>query len=298
MDAATLHSKVDIDGLLCLRYQHRGMAKVIDLAKGKRRTIGNSNTIDTSDIPGVKRRISTIPIVVQALFFLEHAGREKGIKLTEKGQLGRNFVQAFWDIHIDGPESPFRPTRELECAEATRIHCLLAESKYIRKFNGAISLTPKGRNAFDDGPSIELYRDLLNAGVFAWNWGFEDRFPDFEFIQGSATALIAEMWRWPTDTINAAEFFDAVFENFDESGESNRRTDSAGHNGDADEAGLAFDSREWVVRCFHLRLFRRFCVPFGILRGPAEVDILGKPDEPFEKTEFFISDFPKVAMSR
>jgi hypothetical protein len=58
------------------------------------------SVVPTSEVVVVEKRIRSIPIVKQALFFLSHAGTEKGIKITEKGFLGRNFVQSFWDEHL------------------------------------------------------------------------------------------------------------------------------------------------------------------------------------------------------
>lgn len=217
---------------------------------------------------------------------------EKGIKLTATGSLGRNFVQAFWDKHIAGPDDiRFRPTRELECPEVTRIHCLLDESKYVRKFKGAVCITPKGRKILENGPSVEFYRDLLNACVFRWNWGFEDRYPDFDFIQGSARELVRHLWQWPSKSLTAAEFFNAIFESFDDDG------NTIEFEQDTDDESLS-DSHDWVVRCFHIRFFKRFCVPFGILRDLSGSQYFSKPTDNFEKTEFFISDFPKIILGR
>lgn len=269
------------------------MAKVISFPATKRIPPKPSVAVSAFDGAAVERRIGLVPIIAQALFFLEQAGLEKGIKLTATGSLGRNFVQSFWDKHIAGPDDiRFRPTRELDCSEVTRIHSLLAHSKYVRKFKGAICITPKGRRVLESGPSVDLYRDLLNTGIFAWNWAYEDRYPDFDFIQGSARELIAQLWQWPSKSVSAAEFFDAVFECFDEEG----NTVEPSHATEDESSTL--DAHEWVVRCFHVRFFQRFCVPFGILRALSESRFLGDPSDAFEKTEFFISDFPKIVRNR
>lgn len=99
----------------------------------------------------------------------------------------------------------------------------------------------------------------------------------------------------PSKTVNAVEFFDEVFESSLSSG-LDEKGESAALN-DADEAGAAFVSHKQVVRCFHLRFFERFCVPFGILRDLSEPRLFGRPTDVFEKTDFFISDFPKIVGS-
>lgn len=228
-----------------------------------------------------------IPIVAQAIYFLNEAGKEKGIKLTEKGFLSRNFIQAFWDKHLSSPdELPFRPTREFECPEATRIYSLLAESKYVRKFKGAVQLTPRGRQAVEKDVLIELYRDLLEVGMFQWNWGFEDRYPDFDFIQESAPRLIDTLMHWPHPTVSAKQLFESVF--------SETLDSAVSPSSDLDSNEFVFDLRDEMIRCLNVRFFHRFCVPFGILRDVSDSGFNWKIDDPFEKTEFFASDFSKV----
>jgi hypothetical protein len=263
------------------------MAKVINFPTNKRIQVMPSSVVAASDTVAAEKRIRSIPIVKQAFFFLSHTGMEKGIKLTDKGFLGRNFVQSFWDEHLSTPdELPFRPTREFECPEATRIHSLLAEAKYVRKFKGAIQLTPKGRTSLESESCRELYRDLFEMGMFRWNWGFEDRYPDFDFIQGSAPHLIERLMYWPTSTIAAKQLFESVF--------GERKASAPESKSDDESLDSFFEPGEQMIRCLNIRFFERFCVPFGILRDTSERRLIGEPTDPFEKTEFFISGFSKV----
>jgi hypothetical protein len=232
-------------------------------------------------------RLRSIPIVQQAIFFLRKAGTESGIKLTEKGFLGRKFVQAFWDELLSTPdEMRFRPTREFECPGATRIHSLLAEMKYVRKFKGAIRLTPKGIATVKSGTCCELYRDLLEAGTFRWSWGYEDRYPDFEFIQNSAPHLIERLMYWPTSTITAQQLFESVF--------GQKRSSTLQSVSETEASDSIFDPQEYMIRCLNVRFFERFCVPFGILRDLSEPRLIGEPTDPFGRTEFFVSDFSRI----
>lgn len=261
------------------------MAKVINFPTNKRVQVMPSGEVAASNVVAAEKRIRSIPIIRQALFFLSLAGTEKGIKTTDRGFLGRNFVQSFWDEHLSTPEElPFRPTREFECPEATRIHSLLAESKYVRKFKGAIQLTSKGRASLEGNSCRELYRDLFEMGMFRWNWGFEDRYPDFDFIQESAPDLIEQLMYWPTSTVTAKQLFERMF---------GAPTTSASEFDDEYPDSI-MDSGESMIRCLNVRFFERFCVPFGILGDLSERRLIGEPTDPFEKTEFFMSDFSKV----
>lgn len=263
------------------------MARVINFPTNRRVKVMPPSVVPTSEVVVVEKRIRSIPIVKQALFFLSHAGTENGIKITEKGFLGRNFVQSLWDEHLSTPEDlRFRPTREFECPEATRIHSLLAESKYVRKFKGAIQLTPKGRTSLESNSCRELYRDLFEMGMFRWNWGFQDRYPDFDFIQESAPHLIERLMYWPTSTITARQLFESVF--------GERKASAPESKSDDESLDSFFDPVEQMIRCLNIRFFERFCVPFGILKDLSERRIIGEPTDPFEKTEFFTSDFSKV----
>jgi hypothetical protein len=263
------------------------MAKVINFPTNKRVQGMPSSVVAASDIVATAKRIRSIPIIKQAIFLLSQAGAEKGIKITDKGFLGRNFVQAFWDEHLSTPEDlRFRPTREFECPEVTRIHSLLAESKYVRKFKGAIQLTPKGRASLESDSCRELYRELFEMGMFRWNWGFEDRYPDFDFIQESGPHLIERLMYWPTSTVTAKQLFESVF--------GEKKTSTPESKPEDESVDSYFDLGEQMIRCLNVRFLERFCVPFGILQDRGVGKFIGEPTDPFEKTEFFISDFSKV----
>lgn len=218
-----------------------------------------------------------IPIIKQALFLLQEAGSANGIKITETGSLGRNFVQALWDKHLKKSDDDliFRPTRELECSEATRLHFLLSENKYVRKFKGKVCLTGKGKSALENNSLGELYFDMLNAGIDGWNWGYEDRYPDYEFIQQSAECLIEMLLKSPSKAVTADQIFDEAF---------SRKIKNLGQ-----------DARDELSRCLLVRFFYRFCIPFGILKAEDGDRFLDKrPTDPFEKTEFFVTEFISI----
>lgn len=218
-----------------------------------------------------------IPIVEQAKYFLAEAGSVNGIKLTEKGALGRAFVQGFWDTLLDDPdEHPFRPNREFDCPETTRMHVLLTETNYVRKFKGTIRLTPKGNRFCESLTEAELYRDLLKAGMYSWNWGFEDRYPEFVFIQNSAPVLLQALCKWPSDVVTPIDLFNSVYEPIE-------RPEAA----DGLSSGDLLLIEDPEIRCFTVRFFHRFCIPFGILVGETSFGLNWKNDDKFLRTKFF-----------
>lgn len=262
------------------------MAKVIKFPTNSKVDAKDVVVAELSSAVMTAAGLGEIPLVEHALFFLASAGSDDGIKLTQTGALNRNFVQAFWDKFLDKENMRFRPTREFECPEATRIHQLLAFKKYVRKFKGAIRLTATGLRIVSEGPTLEFYRDLLMAGIYGWNWAYEDRFPDYDFIQGSAHGMIERLWSWPKPALTAVEFAEDIFEKVDQNGKPIKVKYDA-------NAPYSFDSYEGMVRCLKLRFFERFCVPFGILRDLGEKRLLTDPEDLYEKTEFFVSDFPR-----
>jgi hypothetical protein len=227
-----------------------------------------------------------IPIMQQAIYFVEHAGADGGIKLTEKGFLGKNFVQGFWDAHFKRDDNMFfRPSKELECSEVTRVHCLLTDAGYVEKFKKKVCLTEKGRAALKKTSLAELYIDLMQMCVDQWNWGYADRYPDFDFIQDSAIMFIEQLFAWPSKMVTAEQFFTDIFGEIE------------GPDKDRDRTDLFWSLKGEIHRCFNLRFFHRFCVPFGILKD-GDFFLDKSPTNPFEKTEFFVSEFADIISSK
>jgi hypothetical protein len=246
-----------------------------------------SNATDSTSRTEAPSQLAGIPIIQHALYFLDEAASEKGIKLTQTGAINRTFVQTFWERFTPQEEKYFRPYRELDCAEVTRIHEILKAIGHVRKFKNAIRLTPQGAKARERGPDGDLYRSLFLAGVSVWEWGYEDRYPDYEFIQDSAVELVGRLWHWPKSVVSSAEFTDGLFETVNEDGDPIQVTY---------EDGASFDpfSYDGLVRCFDVRFFQRFCVPFGLVVSLGGDLISRKPNDPFERTPFFESQFPTI----
>lgn len=250
--------------------------------------------------PSAIALIAGIPVIEQALFFLREASNDKGVRLTEKGFLNRDFVQSFWESQLRKTDPYYpRPSREYECTEATRVLFLVEDAKYVRKNKGYLTLTEKGRTVLEKGRHVELYRDLFWSAMMEWNWAYEDRYPEFEFIQDSGPELVKLLLQWPKATLTAAEFFDEAFETVIEEGaafdDKNDEDDE-----DADPYGVVLPERieEQALCCFQTRFIQRFCGPFGILRDLNGSRISWQPEDLYEKTEFLKSAFSKTVFGR
>ena len=124
----------------------------------------------------------------------------------------------------------------------------------------------------------KLYSDLFSAAADKWNWGYEDRYPHYDFIQHSVSNLIRYLLNLSSKTVTAVQIFDEVF--------------------NKEIKNLNQDTKEELYRCLLVRFFYRFCIPFGILKAENEDYFLNKKiNDPFEKTDFFISDFEKILKS-
>lgn len=233
--------------------------------------------------------ILTIPIVQQALFFLQEAESASGIKITEKGALGRNFVQSFWDKHLKASDNDliFRPSKEAECPEVTKIHFLLSDSRYVKKSKGKVYITEKGKSVLSSKKIDALYYDLLTSAIYKWNWGYEDRYPKFSFIQQASEQLIQTLLFWPSNTVTADKIYDSVF-----AGHADLVPEDNSTEIDLTEINL--DLRKRLHHCFNLRFFQRFCVPFGVLIDEHDHFLNKKPTDTFEKTAFFINSFSSI----
>lgn len=262
------------------------MAKVINFPGNDKSESTRALNVKSSSTAVIAPKLGEIPIVRHALFLLASAGNDAGLKLTQTGALNRKFVQAFWNKFLAHEDPIFRPTRELDCAEVVRIHEILAIKEYVRKFKGKVKITASGKRILDEGPTVEFYRDLLFAGMYVWNWAYEDRYPEYEFIQASAVGMIELLWSWPKTTLTAVQFAEGFIETFDQNGKPI-------HMKYKPNSSYSFDTYDGMVRCLNLRFFQRFCVPFGILRDLSGPRLTSDPMDTFEKTDFFISDFPK-----
>lgn len=195
--------------------------------------------------------LSEIPIVQQAVFILNKIAQAKELKLTEKGSLPRALVQEFWAEFVND-DFHFKPSRESECLEATRLRSVLEGSGLLKVRNKKLTLTKKSEAILEARDLNTLYLKIFESFLNIWNWACMDRFPDFDIVQ-TAGLYSFFMLREKFNEISSiteigSEFIRAFPRAFEE------------------EGFVLFDSpEESFLRCYDVRFLNRVCVPLGIL---------------------------------
>ncbi len=158
----------------------------------RRRSMTNLQLLKGPDGPADITSCEQTPIMQQALFLLNRLN-ESELKLTELGRWPRKLVQDFWHKHVKTAENDFLPDQEERCPEIIRVGFLLKESGLIKMRNRRATLTLRSRRALQSNLYSEIYADLLEKMICSYCWGFEDRYPDFDFIQQYAAAAISAL---------------------------------------------------------------------------------------------------------
>lgn len=213
--------------------------------------------------PANRKEISSLgvestEIIIQARYLFEAIGDE-GLKLTSRGNLPSDFTLQFWQKFVEAYDPEYRPNREIDCIELYRLNFLLSEARYVRRREGRIHLTKKARD-FDPG---ELYKDLITAMMFEYNWAFDDQFEEHPEFQRMALDFLAWIVKGGAEPLSPLDLYDAHFESY-----LSRKTEI--------KDDRLREIAEEPVFCLQTRFFDRFCVPFG-LTGPGDADGLYQP---------------------
>jgi len=218
------------------------------------------------DSPGILRfhpeRIAPAHTqVMRAFLEVASACGENGLKLTPRGYLPGKLVHAIFEM-IAGEDAfqsngRHRVHNEDEFAELMMVrHCAMWAG-FLRKCQGKLLLTKKGRRLVSEEATGTIYFDLLRQACLKWNWGCMDLYPELPFIRTAFTIsfrflhrdgdVFRELgshygWRF-------VKAFPFVFRQF------------------------SFDPPEWdrctpeeyVIRVYVLRTFMRFAIPFGLV---------------------------------
>lgn len=217
-----------------------------------------------------------VPIMTLFNLLVDAIG-EEGLKATATGNLPRNFCREA-ALAFLGEEGYREKTRfcgintepDFPELHVTRLVAELAG--LIRKYKGRFILGRECRKLLaEQGPS-GIYPRLLRAFTREYNWGYQDRYPDFQIIQQSFLFTLHLLQRfgaeWQTSGFYANNFlraFPAVL-------------------GEAQP--LHFETAEDMVgRCYAIRALDRFA---GFL-GLAEIE--RDPDKRFSD-EFRLRKLP------
>jgi hypothetical protein len=128
--------------------------------------------------------------VTRLLVLLADAIGDAGLKPTAKGNLPRNFCREAALAYF-GEEDYREITRFVGINSETdfrELHAarLVAEmAGLVRKHKGKFILSRKYRDLLAEHGMRGIYPCLFQAFVRDYEWGYQDRYPDFHFIQSS-----------------------------------------------------------------------------------------------------------------
>lgn len=194
-------------------------------------------------------RLEEIPLLNQALYFLNRVKDAKQMKATQKGNLPRAFVRELHKKFFKNELFSFTPNNEQDCPQAERLKHLLMMSGFLKKRLNKYSLTKRGENVLKT-PS-ELYLNLFYTLANKFNWGYLDRYPQFQIIQNALAfnllLLLKKASNWVPNK-ELGRFFLEAFPMIQNEANQNW--------GDAEDQ---------VMNCFSLRFLERFALPMGLI---------------------------------
>jgi len=123
--------------------------------------------------------------------FLADAIGEKGLKPTVTGNLPRNFCReaalAFWGEEALREQTRFHGINTEGDFSELHVTRLVAElAGLVRKYRGRFILGRECRQlVLSAEGGVAVYPRLLEAFIREFNWGYQDRFPELEFVQRS-----------------------------------------------------------------------------------------------------------------
>jgi hypothetical protein len=205
-----------------------------------------------------------IPVVENTTRFLRALAEVEPLKATATGNLPREFARRLFDKIDDFRWKKYiKFQSEEDSMTVHSLRLLLTKGGWVRKHKKHFRLTRKGRRSVDEGFSATDYLDLLRTFTREFNWGFQDRYPDFDIIQrGYLFALyiihmkageFVEFYSLAPHFIRA---FPLVFTEADE---------------------LRDDLYREVSGCFTLRFLERFCAYFGL------IETRGRTEDPVDR---------------
>ncbi len=122
------------------------------------------------------------PMTEMCKIILERIDPEKGLKLTQKGNLPRQLVK---DVHYSciNPEKEYHRltmniNKEMDSATASMAHALIKISNLVKNQQNKLFLTEKGKKALGD--DFLLLKHLFTAFVNKYNKGYLDGYESEE----------------------------------------------------------------------------------------------------------------------
>jgi hypothetical protein len=220
-----------------------------------------------------KEKLKQIPLMQQALYFLEKLQESGPMKATQKGNLPRAFVREFYEVFFSEENFRFLPNKEEDLSDVVRLRRILTYAGLIKFRTGKFSLTKKGESLISKEETQEIFEKLFYVFVTKWNWGYADGYSDFWLMQQSVIFNLYLLKKKAQGWTQAKELGRLYLNAFP------MLLEEARH-------GFSEPEKE-VISTFCLRFLERVCVPLGFLERKGEGDIFKRSDQLFKVTDFF-----------
>jgi hypothetical protein len=194
-----------------------------------------------------------VAIVKEAQHYLKFLGSNAKIKLTATGSLPRAYVLSFYEDLKEGSEFLFKPNREADLFALCRMRIIVEALGWTNVQKGTLTLTKTGKDIIENVESSveKLYLELLKSMATKYNWGYADRYDEFNIIQSGWLFGLYLLDAKAKDWVSCNSL-SAIFE----------RAFPMGNPYAAAEDEFLRGSFQ---RCFELRFLQRFCEPFGLV---------------------------------
>ena len=209
-----------------------------------------------------------IPVVDNAVRFLQAMAEVEPLKATATGNLARDFAKRlFDDIEQSEWKKYINFRSETDSMTVHSLRLILTMGGWLRKAKGTFRLTRKGRKSVKAGFSAADYLDLFWTFTRKFNWGFQDGYPGLENIQRAHLFSLLLLHK------KAGEFL----ENYHLGPYFVRAFPLAL----AESERFRCDPYERVSRCFSGRFLERFCAYFGL------IETKPRGEDPLDRRFFF-----------
>jgi hypothetical protein len=213
---------------------------------------------ETSDIVTLNKnlsdeKISEIPIVKEAVYFLRRLGELQPLKATAKGNLPRAFACEIHDRFPEDPEFPYPIVSEEGDMKLLTLRHILDMCRWIKKRNQKFYLTKKGEVLNGKGVGPDDLHHLFRTYTRKFNWASRDYYPVLDIIQQAFLFSCYVLYRKAKTSVRANELstyfiqaFPAVLKK-------------------EEKCLPSEDPYDFLHRSFYLRFIERFCEYFGLV---------------------------------
>lgn len=208
--------------------------------------------------------------VARLFMMLTEAIGETGMKPTATGNLPRNFCREA-ALAFHGEEGYREVTRfggintepDFPELHVTRLVAELAG--LVRKYGGKFILSKSCRHLLATDGMLAFYPILFEAFVRRYEWGYQDRYPEFPFIQTSFLYTLLLLTRYGDEWRPDSFYIERYLRTFPMLLQ--------------EAPDIGYQTREqFIGRCYSLRMLQRFAEFLGLV----EIERIGNrllPDE-------------------